>query len=66
MSIEQFHGVIARVLRVSWTSPNERSIFLRSTSENLSDKQDVDLAELISQAIAEVLLMFAKGEDSLK
>ncbi|KZC14831.1 Ubiquitin conjugation factor E4 B [Dufourea novaeangliae] len=65
-TIEQIHSVVSRVLCISWKEPAEGTIFLPQTAAQASMQKLVDAAEIINQALMEVLCMFTRGEDPLK
>ncbi|XP_029672500.1 ubiquitin conjugation factor E4 B-like [Formica exsecta] len=57
--------IISRVLRVSWESPIEGSIFLPQTAAYMQTQRRINCSAIIHQALKEVLFMFSRGEDPL-
>ncbi|OXU26331.1 hypothetical protein TSAR_003121 [Trichomalopsis sarcophagae] len=66
VTLEQVYAVISRVLQVSWRKSTEGTIYLPETAEIISTYNCLDLQDLSSQAIMEVLFKIANGEDPLK
>lgn len=66
VTVEQIHAVVSRVLCVSWKESTEGSIFLPQTAANVLEHKYVDVTDIASQALMEVLYMFSRGEDPLK
>ncbi|KAL0120658.1 hypothetical protein PUN28_008383 [Cardiocondyla obscurior] len=66
VTIDHVHVVIARVLRVSWKSPTDGTVFLPQTAEYTLKQKQLDFCEIINQALMEVLCMFSNSEDPLK
>ncbi|XP_066992504.2 ubiquitin conjugation factor E4 B isoform X2 [Anabrus simplex] len=71
VSEEQVHSAVSRVLCVSWREKTEGTIFLPETAsafnELLQDGQvTLDVQDLVSQALMEVLSQFGRGENPLQ
>lgn len=66
ITIEQIHSVISRILCISWKEPTEGCVFLPQTAAHALTEKLVDAAEIINEALMEVLCMFVKDEDPLK
>ena len=66
ITVEQIHAIISRVLCVSWKEPTEKTIFLPETSSTCKSYKVEDFGDIVSQALMEVLYMFARGDDPLK
>ncbi|XP_076166948.1 ubiquitination factor E4B [Ptiloglossa arizonensis] len=66
VTIEQIHSVVSRVLCISWKEPTEGTIFLPQTASHISTQKLVDAAEIINQALMEILCMFTIGDNPLK
>ncbi|XP_043267135.1 ubiquitin conjugation factor E4 B [Venturia canescens] len=66
ITVEQIHTVISRVLCVAWKEPNEGGIFLSQTSSTVEAHKIDDYMDIASQALMEVMYMFARGEDPMR
>ncbi|XP_011502068.1 PREDICTED: ubiquitin conjugation factor E4 B [Ceratosolen solmsi marchali] len=66
VTLEQAHSVISRVLSVSWKTSTGGTIYLPDTAKNITETNSNNFADIINQAIMEVLFKFANGEDPLK
>lgn len=71
ISEEQMYSVVSRVLCVSWTQQSESSIFLPETAATISQRAQeelppVEMQDLISQCLMEVMCQIASGENPLQ
>ncbi|XP_039301602.1 ubiquitin conjugation factor E4 B isoform X2 [Nilaparvata lugens] len=70
ISEEQMYSVVSRVLCVSWTQQSESSTFLPETAATISQRAQeelppVEMQDLISQCLMEVMCQIASGVDPL-
>ncbi|XP_018354562.1 PREDICTED: ubiquitin conjugation factor E4 B [Trachymyrmex septentrionalis] len=65
VTTDHIHVVISRVLRISWKSSVEGTIFLPQTAAYTLKQKQLDFNEIINQALMEILCMFSKREDLL-
>ncbi|XP_075218617.1 ubiquitination factor E4B [Lycorma delicatula] len=67
---EQVNNVVSRVLCVSWTQQSESATFLPETAaiinqRNREEQPSIDIQDLISQSLMEVMCQIASGENPL-
>ena len=64
--MDQIHGIISRVLCVSWKESLEGFIYLTDTAKSVQAQKQIQAPDIINEALIEVLFMFSRGEDPLK